>query len=189
MEFFSIFRYFRQFLAILGNFWPFSAFVGIFRHFSGFFSIFWHLLEFFSIFRHFRQFVAIVSNPWQFSAFLGHFFGPRLIGVPSGTQRYNQFLSRTPGSMKTGISVSLFPPGQPGMGAQFGIWVPVDQGAQAAQRCNQFRSRTPKKYKNRCLQYSFSKPDQPREVGRYGIWLSSGEEGCGEGLPQAGVPS
>ena len=63
-------------------------------------------------------------------AILGHFLGPRLIGVPSGTQRYNQFLSRTPGSMKTGISVSLFPPGQPGMGAQFGIWVPVDQGAQ-----------------------------------------------------------
>ena len=46
-----------------------------------------------------------------------------------------------------------------------------------------------KKYKNRCLQYSFSKPDQPRVVGRYGIWLSNGEEGCGEGLTQAGVPS
>ena len=75
--------------------------------------------------------------------------------------------------MKTGISASLFPPGQPGMGAQFGIWVPVDQGVQGGPTVQSVSLKETKKYKNRCLQYSFSKPDQPRVVGRYGIWLSS----------------
>ena len=183
---FSVFSAIFGSLAIFGLFRQLLGFFDIFRDFSAFFGICWNFSAFFGIFGNLCQLSAILGN---FRHFWGIFLAPGWSGCPVGPNGTISFSLGHREVWKRAFLWAFFHLVNPVWGLSLVFGSRLIRVLRGAQQCNQFRSRTPKKYKNRCLQYSFSKPDQPREVGRYGIWLSSGEEGCGEGLTRAGVPS